>query len=141
MAQGQCICLVMGNENHGDTELPLEPGDFGSHFGPERRIQARERLIEKEEPGTPHNGTPESYALLLTPRKLPRIFQEVRCQTEHLRGFSHALTNLCGWNLSKLQAKPNVVEDIELREECWLLEDHGNVPFVRGNSVLVLPVQ
>ena len=90
VAQRHRLDLVVRHIEAGDAEAALQTADFGAHLHPQLGIEVRQRLIEQEQFGGSHDGTPHRHPLALAARELPRLAGQQFGQAQHPGGFVDA---------------------------------------------------
>jgi len=68
----QRLGLVVGDENRGDPQRPLDALELATHLLAQVRIQGRQRLIEQQDVGLDDDRPGNRDALLLAAGQLPR---------------------------------------------------------------------
>src|SRR5512143_712965 len=135
VAQSHRLDLVVGDVDRRRRIALLEPRQLGSHLDPQRGVEIRERLVEQEERGPPHEGAAESDALALAAGELARSAVEIRREAEVLGRVAEPLVRLRPRHLAHLEAEGEVLADRHVRVERVALKDHRDVAVARGDAV------
>ena len=123
--------LIVRDVERGRAQAIVQPADVDPHLGAERGVEVRERLVEEEDRGTPHDRAPHRDALALPPGELLREALEEGVEAEHRARFADALVDLARRAPAQLEAEGEVVADGEVRVERVALEDHRHVARAR----------
>src|SRR4029077_3764442 len=86
VAQSHRLDLIMRHVYGRGLDLALEPLQVVSGRVAQLRVQVRQRLVQEEDLGIPHQGTAQRDALALPARELARVAIEVAGDAEHLGG-------------------------------------------------------
>ena len=92
--QRQRFALVVSHVDHRRPEPAVQVDQLRAERGPERSVEARERLVEEEDPGPADERTPQRHPLPLAPGERPGPAPEQFPQTEHPRGLRHRTLDL-----------------------------------------------
>ena len=80
--------LVVGDEDHGRAEPPVQLLDLHPHLHAQLRVEVGERLVEEEYPRLAHDGAADGDALALAAGKLPGPPVEQLVDLQDLRGLA-----------------------------------------------------
>ncbi len=128
------LFLVVGDENRGEAQTPLERANFLAHFGAQLGIEIRERFVEQEHVGTNRQRAGDRHALLLTARELARVAVGQLGQPHHVEGFADARGTLGARHAPHLQSERHVLGHGHVRKEGVALEHHARVAAMRGQA-------
>lgn len=112
-------------------QLPVQPGEFGEHLGPQPGVQRRQRLVEQQHLGPDRQRPRDGDALLLATGQLPGTAPRVRPHPGQLQRLTDPLPDLGLIGAARLQPERHVVLDPHMREQRVLLDDHPDAPPVR----------
>src|SRR5512144_829117 len=73
LTESHRLGLIVCNVNHGRAQPLVQPGELDTHVGAQRRVEIRERLVEKKQLGPAYNGAPERHSLSLASAQLLRF--------------------------------------------------------------------
>ena len=128
------LSLVVGDVEGRGPEPPMQRHQLGACRGPERRVEAGERLVEQEDPGPSDDRTPQRHPLRWPPRGPWRADPGARAGPGPPRPPSRASPSPpappCG-----PEAERQVLEDRQMRIEHGVLEDHRHVAIARRQPV------
>src|SRR5260370_4483717 len=110
ITHGHRLNLVMGNVNHGITELSVEFGNLRAHLHTHLGVQVRQWFVEKKHLRAAHNSSPQSHALTLAAGQSAWFALQHMVKTKGLRGSSNGLGNKIFLLLGQLKAERHVVE-------------------------------
>ena len=106
--------------------------DFGSHLDPELGVQIGKRLVHQEDRRLADDGPAHSHPLTLATRKLSGLAVQPFGQTEDVGRVTNLLVDLGLRSLGHLEGEADVLGHGHVRIEGVVLEDHGDVPLLRG---------
>ena len=136
VAERHRLDLVVRHVDRRRRVTLLEPHELGAHRDAQRRVQVRERLVEEEDLGPPHEGAPERDALPLPARELRAAAgREGAERPQVLRRVGEARLGLRARDLPHLEAEGEVLAHGHVRVERVALEDHRDVPLARRDAV------
>src|SRR6185503_13473683 len=70
MGEGGGVALVVGDVNRRHVQRALQTIEFGTKCGPQLRVEARKRFVEKKHAWPTHEGPRERHPLLLAAGEL-----------------------------------------------------------------------
>ena len=111
------VCEDFGTRGlEGDTELFLEPLEFGLHLETELGVEGAQGFVEEEDFRFADDGAGESDALALAARELGgrAVFESL--QRDQFHGGSDAVFRFGFGHLLHLEAESDVFLDVEVRE-------------------------
>ena len=132
VAERERLVLVVGDEDGGDVELPLQASQLAPHLLPQLAVEGGQRLVEQQDVGLEHDGAGQRHALLLPAGKLVRLALAVAAQAHGLQRPLDLLLHLAAGELPDAQREGHVVEDRHVREERVALEHQPHVALARG---------
>ena len=131
----------MGDKDEGNAYFLLDVFQFPLHFLAQLQIQCTQRLIQQQYLGFIDQCTGNSNTLLLTAGHLidPALFKAP--QTDQTQHTLDLLFNDILWFLFQIQAKGNVVIDIEVGEQGIFLEYGVDLTLIGGQTGNILSVK
>ncbi len=127
--------LIVGDVDGRGPEALLEHADLGPHLHPQFGIEVGEGLVHQEGGGLADDGPPHRHALALATGEGLGLALEVLGDLEHPGGLRNPPLDLFLAHLAELQPEGHVVVDAHVGIEGVVLEDHGDVPILRGHIV------
>jgi hypothetical protein len=118
----------VGDVDRRHTEVPLDPRDLGAHLHSELRVEVRERLVHEEGDGLADDRAAHGHPLPLTSRQVAGPLAEHLGETEDPRRMVDTAPDLGLVDPAHLQAEAHVLEDVHVRVQGVVLEDHRHVP-------------
>ena len=160
VTHSQGFFLVVGDVDEGYAQLLVHVHQFKLHILAHLEVKCAERLVKEEHFGLVDKCPCDGDTLLLTARKRRHVSVTVVFKVNHFEGsidfffdfclgiFAEKfngftfLVHLCavGYDL-QFKAESNVVEHVEVREKCVLLEDGVHLAEVRRGFSDVLAVE
>ena len=123
----------MGDVDHRRLQSVVKAADLGSHLDTELRVKVG--IVEEEDLRLADDCTSDRDTLALSTGEGLRLSLEQLLDVEDLCGLSDALVDLGLVELPDLQSERHVVIDGHVRIKSIVLEDHCDVPVLRGNVV------
>ena len=141
VAHGEGFFLVVGNEDEGEAQAPLQVLQFQLQFFPELVVQGPQRFVQKQHFGAVYQGPGNGYPLLLAAGHLggipvPQLFQ--LGQVQHL---VDALLCLVVGHSLHLQPEMDILRYGHMGEQGIVLEYHVDIAFIRRQIGNILAVQ
>ena len=130
IAHRQRLFLVVGHVHEGDPDLALDPLELELELASELQVEGAEGLVEQEYIGSIDQCPGERHALLLPAGELTRAAPVIPTEVDQLERLRDPPSGLGLGHTRALQAKGDVVADIEVREQRVVLEDHVDRPLV-----------
>ena len=127
--------LVVGDEDGGDAEAPLQAADLAAHGEAEAGVEVRQRLVEEEEARLLDQRAGERDALLLAARHLRRTAVEELADLDQRRHRLDAARRLPRPDRLEAQREPDVRARRHVRIERVGLEDDADVAVARLDLV------
>ena len=127
--------LIVGHVDRGHSELALQGADLRAHLDPQLRVEVRERLVHQEHRGAAHNRASHRDPLPLAAGERTGLAVQECLEFEQPRDLADPLVDLLSWDAVLLESERHVLEDVHVRIEGVVLEDHGDVP-LRGGDVV-----
>ena len=135
-----CLVLVMGNENTGDTQLANHLFQPGSQFLPHLCINGGKRLVQQEQLRIRCKRSGKCHTLTLTAGKLTGITSFQSTQTDQINQLHNTAVNGFAVGFLDLQAKGNVVIHGHVPEQCVILEHKADATLACRDIVDHFPV-
>ena len=135
VGHGHRLDLVVGDVDGGGPEPLVQRLDLGAHLHAELGVEVRERLVEEEHLGAPHDGAPHGDALALAAGELPRQAREQVAEVEDAPGLLDLAAAGGGVDAAQAQREGQVVLDGLERVERVVLKHHRDVPVLRVQVV------
>ena len=98
----------MGDVNDGGAELSVQLDELGAHRRPELGIEIRERLVEEEGLGLPHQRLAKGHALALPARQFARFAAKQLADTQRLGNAGDPAVDFIVPDSSQLQAEGEI---------------------------------
>ena len=121
---GQRFFLIVGDINKGNVHLPLQTLQFQLHLLAQFQIQCAQRLVQKQDLRFVDQTAGNGHALLLAAGHLADAAALKALQAHNFQHIPHLAADGVFVHLLQAQAKGHVLEHIQVREQCVLLE-HG----------------
>ncbi len=125
----------MGDVNGCRSKSPLQGADLDPHLDTPLGIKIGKRFVEQEYRRLADDGAPHGNALSLTARQSTWQMIQIRCQVEQRGGSLHRLSDIRLWQFAKVQAETHILRDRHMRIERIILENHRDIPVLRGNII------
>ncbi|MNM96869.1 hypothetical protein D3C81_1093620 [compost metagenome] len=138
--QGERFVLVVGDEDEGGADLPVDALQFGLQLLTQVLVQRRKRFVEQQQVRLEDQRTGDGDALLLATGKLARTLAAMLAEADHVEHVAHLAVALFGLHPANLQREGDVVLDAHVREQRVALEDHAEVALFRRDAGDILPV-
>src|SRR6266702_6479070 len=122
--------LVVGDEDHGQTELALQLLQLELHRLPQLLVERAERLVAQQHPRFDHDGAGQGDALLLAPGELARAAVLISDELHLCQRIGNLAGNRGAIHAAHAQTEGNVFTDRAMRKQCIVLEYHSHVPLV-----------
>jgi hypothetical protein len=119
--------LVVGDEQRGDAQFPVQLLDLQPGLGAQLGVQVGQGLVEQEHLRLANDGAAHGHALALATGQLLGLAIEQVRQFQRLRHLGHTGLDLIRRHLGDLEAIGHVVEHAHVRVERVVLEHHGDV--------------
>jgi hypothetical protein len=135
VGQAHRLFLVVGDQDRGDAELPLQPLDLDLHVEPQVLVERPEGLVEQQDARLHRERAGERDALLLAARELAGHAVGERLE---LHGGEHArdpLADQVARGVPGAQAVGDVLVHRHVREQRVVLEHHADVAAARGQVI------
>ena len=120
----------MGHVYECDPDLGLDPLQLDLELAAKLEVKRTERLVEQQHVRPVHEGSCQRDALLLAAGQLRRPPSLIALQANELERLADPRGDLRLVDLPAAQPEPDVVRDVEVREQRVLLEDHVDGPLV-----------
>ena len=140
VGDGERLLLVVRDVERRDPELELDAADLLAELHPHLRVQGRQRLVEKQDPGLDRERSGKRDSLLHAAGQLMRIPLPRISEADQLEQIGHALAPLRLALSPDLQPVLDVLLGGHVREQAVGLEHHAHVAPVWGHPRKVLPV-
>ena len=118
---------VVGDEDAGLLQLVLEPDDLVLHVAADQRVEGRERLVEEQHPRVAGQRPRQPDALLHAAGELVGVGGLVAAQPHQLDDLGGLGAALLLAHAADLEAVGDVVDDLAVRQQPEVLEDHRDV--------------
>jgi len=135
LAEGHGLDLVVGDVHGRDAEPLVQLVQRRPHGDAQLGVQVRQRLVHEERLRLAHDGAAHRHALPLAAGQRGGLALEVGLQAEHLGGVADPPVDLVLGGVAQLQAERQVLLDRHVRVQRVVLEDHRDVPVLRGQVV------
>ena len=112
----------MGDVDEGDVHLALETFELELHLFAQFEVQRAEGFVQQQHARLVDQAARNGHALLLPARKLVDAAALEAFQADDLQHFQHFGADLAFRRLFQPQAKGDVLEHIEMREQRVFLE-------------------
>ena len=132
IGQGQSLLLVVRNQNRGGAGIAQDQLDLPPEVGAQRRIEAREGLVEKDHLGLGSERAGQRDTLALAAGELVRMAVRLVLQAHELERAQRPVT------IAAPAAEGDVALDREVREQRVVLEDHPD-PAPLGRDPAAVP--
>jgi len=137
----QRLLLVVGDVEEGDADLLLERLQLDLERLAELRVEGTERLVQEQDCRVEDERARQGDTLLLAAGELRGLPPLVAGKLHELEGLPDALFDFGLRAPGAPEAERDVVEDVQVREECVVLEDRVHVALVRRGVGDIGPVQ
>ena len=127
--------LVVGDINHRRLEPLVQLDDLAAHLDAHLGIEVRERFIEEENLGLPHDRASHSDALALAAGEGFWLSQKKLLEAENRRRLVDPLLDLRLGEFPELEPERHVLVNAHVRVERIVLKDHGDVAILRRHVV------
>ena len=131
---GHGFGLIVGHVDDGGLEALVELDQLGPELGPHLGVKIGEGFVEKEDAGLADDGAAHRNALLLSAGKVAGQPREEFLNTEDGGGFADPARNVGGGKTPDAEAESEIFGHGEMRVECVVLEDHGDVAIPGGET-------
>ena len=134
VGEAERLDLVVGDEQHGDAEPPLEDLHLDAHLLAELGVEVAERLVEEQDVRLVDQRPAEREPLHLPAaqeRGRPRLVPGEPDQVEHP---GHLVLDDGALGPAQLERVRNVGEDRHVRPDRVGLKDHAEVALVGGDE-------
>ena len=84
VAQGECLVLIVGDDDERDADLALDFLQLDLHLFAQFEIECAERLVEQQHPGTSDQRARQRHSLTLTARQLRGLPRRLAAQPDHV---------------------------------------------------------
>ena len=118
----------MGDDHHGDTQLPVDVPDQLQDLPGGIGIQGAGGLIAQQHSGMGGQRTGDGHALLLSAGQLGRVGVRLIRQAHQLQQLVGALLGLVSLDTGQLHGEAYVPQAGALHQQIEPLEDHGDLP-------------
>ena len=135
VAEGHRLDLIVGDVDHCDFQILMQPRDLATHRHAHLRVEVGEGLVEQESLGLPDDRAPQCHALSLTAGKIARLAIEIVFETKRRRRCLHPFLDLGAWHVLELEREPEIFAHRHVRVESVVLEYHGDVARLGRNVV------
>lgn len=130
IGEGQCLLLVVGDEDEGHAQLAVHAGDLLLQAVAQLFVQSAERLVEQQGTGLVDDGAGQGDPLLLASGELPGQPIGPLGEAHQVQRFVHPRGDLRLGELALLEGVADVLPDGHVGEQRVLLEDDAEVPLV-----------
>ena len=137
---GHGLHLVVGDVDHRQPQLLLQPPDLIAHLSPELGVQVGKGLVHQADGGLAAHAAGQGHPLPLPAGELPGLALQVLGEPQHLGGLVQPAELLILGHLAHVQAEEDVVLYGHVGVEGVILEHHGEVPVLGQHLVGHLPV-
>ena len=127
--------LIVGDVDRRRPQPLVQFLDLGAHLHAELGVEVGERLVEEEDARVANDRAAHGHPLPLAAGELAREAAEERLQAEDVGGATDARQNLVLGDAAEPQRKAHVLRDPHMGIERVVLEDHGDVAFLRRNVI------
>ena len=131
VGQRQRLDLVVGDVDHGVTEVLVQPLDLDAQFRAQFGVEVGQRLVEQEHVDIAHQRPPDRNALALTAGQGRRLAVEKRFDLQDLGGSGDAFGDFRLGDAGHLQPEGEIAARRHLRIERIGLEHHGDAAVLR----------
>jgi len=129
VGRGQCLVLVMGDQDGGGAGLGQQALDVGADRGPQVGVERAEWLIEEDEAGLDGKCARQRDPLLLAARELMRVAPAEARQADRVEQVADGL----GAPFRPGEAEPDVRRDGEVREQAAFLRHVADAATLSGH--------
>src|SRR5207244_5267684 len=130
----QRFALVVRDEDRGDAEAPLQPGDLHSHLLAQLQVEVRQWFVQQKDRGPYHQRPRQRHTLALSARELERPALGESAELHEIQRLAHALLAFLFFDISHLQTEGHVLASGHMREERVVLEHHADIPLERRQA-------
>src|SRR4051812_30216860 len=123
VAHGEGLVLVVGDQEEGDADLPLQALELHLHLFAQLAVQRGQRLVQQQHLWTVHQGAGEGDPLPLTARELGRLARPVVRQPHGLQRLGHPAPTFRLARPADQESVPHVLLHGHVREQRVVLED------------------
>src|SRR5438105_1706920 len=131
VGHGECFLLVVGDEDHGQTEFALQLLQLELHRLPQLLVERAERFVAKQHPRFDHDGAGQGDALLLAPGELAGAAILVPDELHLCQRIGDLAGNRGAFHAAHAQTEGNVFTDRAMRKQSIVLEYHSHVALIR----------
>jgi len=135
VAHGHGLDLVMGNVNKRGLETLMQLEDLHASLDPQLGVEVGKGLVHQEHLRLADDGPPQRDALPLAAGERLGFPIQIGIEPQDLGRLANPFVDLGFRRLAQLQAEREIVVHRHVRIECVGLEDHGDVPVLRGDVV------
>jgi hypothetical protein len=138
VAEIERLLLFVRDEERRDPDAPDDAFQLPPRALAQGRIEVGERLVEQEDARLRRERARDRHALLLASGDLTDAPPLEPRQIHGREGLGDAAFHVRPRHLLRLQAERDVFSDAHVRKERVVLEDHADLPPVRGHPRDVL---
>src|ERR1700694_337697 len=128
------LILIVGDENGRDVQPALEIAELDLHLVPQRLVERREGLIEKQHRRFQDQSAGNRDALLLAAGQLGRQSPAQPAQLDHFQRLVHDPPDIGFGHAAHAKAEGHVLPDGHMRKQRIVLEHEANVAPVRRHT-------
>ena len=127
VADPESLVQVVGDEQDRLVEFLLDGQEFVLHLTTDQRVQGTERLVHQQDVRVAAQGPGQPDALLHAPGEFPHRVERIGLQADHRECLHGFLSTFLLFHPLDLEAVTGVVDDVAVRKEGEVLEDHAHL--------------
>ncbi len=127
VAGGHRLLLVVGHEDRGDAEAPLQLLQFLPRLHAQLGVEVGQRLVEQQDLRLDRESARDRHALLLAPGKLAGAARLEPGELHQLEHGRHLAPDVVARQPALLQPERHVLRDRHVRPQRVVLEHHAHV--------------
>ncbi len=128
IAQGQCLVLIVGDQNRRRSRLAQDLGNLGADLASKGDVERGEGFVEQDRPRSGGQGPGHCDPLRLSTGEFVRAPLLITLQANQGQHLGHSVAPL-----PPLQSEAHVAGNIQMREQGELLEHEPHPPMLGGH--------
>ena len=124
--------LIVGDVDRGGAQLLLQADEVALKRLAPAGVQVAQRLVQQQHLRITHHAAPQSDPLPLAPGQLGGAALQQIADPQHFGRLAHAAFDLRPRQAAQLETESQVLEDVQMRIQREMLEDHRHVAVFRG---------
>ena len=124
----------MGHIDHRRAYVAVDPRQFRPRRDPQLRVEIGKRLVEEKDPRIARDRAAQGHPLALSTGELRGLPLEEGLDLQALCHFPHPAIDLPPLDTPQSQPESEVFTHGHVGIEGIVLEDHRDVPFLRGQT-------